>query len=414
MYARWYSSILKDKLQYPYVHILFGARQTGKSTLIESLIPGDAIKINLADPMQRNRHINNPQELEQICRSLPKTGNPQVVFIDEAQNVPSVFDSVQYLYDSDKVRWRFILCGSSARRLRISGANLLPGRSILHKLFPMTLAEQPDDRVSGENIHSPCPFLWPDTASMINVAPSWLIEERLAWGSLPGIIGAPAALRGDLLKTYTAVHLEEEMRREAYIKDWSAFVRFVHLAATESGKMINYAAIANQAGLSQPTVKAYYQLLEDMFIGFTVPAFTRSTRKNILSTGRFYLSDIGIRHAAAGLSPSLDTVLADPGPLFEQWVGLELWKRVHYAGSGALYYQKARTGAEVDFIIDQKTSLIPIEVKWTDRPTLSDARHVTTFMHEHGAMAPKGFVVCRCPYPLQLNEQVTAIPWFYL
>ena len=80
-------------------------------------------------------------------------------------------------------------------------------------------------------------------------------------------------------------------------------------------------------------------LLEDMFLGFTVPAFTKSIRKNILSSGRFYMCDLGIRHAAAGLTPSLDTVRADPGPLFEQWVGIELWKRLHYLGTGELYYQ---------------------------------------------------------------------------
>ena len=414
MFTRWYSSVFKSKLSYPYVHILFGARQTGKSTLINSIIPQRAIKINLADPMQRNRHINNPMELEQICRSVSKSETATVVFIDEVQNVPSMFDSVQYLYDSDKERWCFILCGSSARRLRNSGTNLLPGRSILHKLFPLLLTEQPYSHVSTGDLQTPLPFTLSTNISDCITAPSWDIEQRLAWGSFPGIIAAPEELRSDILKTYANVHLEEEIRREAYIKDWAAFVRFVRLAAAESGKMINYAAISNHAGISQPTVKAYYQLLEDMFLGFTVPAYTKSMRKNILSTGRFFMCDIGIRHAAAGLQPSLETVRADPGPLFEQWVGMELWKRLNYSGTGELYYQKARTGAEVDFIIDLKTSLIPIEVKWTDRPTSSHARHLNTFLDEHGSFAPKGYVICRCPYPLQLTEKVIAIPWFYL
>ena len=414
MFARWYSSVLKKKFHHPYIHILFGARQTGKSTLVNSILPETAVRINFADPVQRNRHFTNPGELEQICRSVPPAGSPTVVFIDEAQNVPSVFDAVQFLYDSDKERWRFILCGSSARRLRNTGTNLLPGRSLLHKLFPLTFTEQPYVPELTRPREPLLPLPWIEDMTDRVVAPPWNIEERLAWGGLPGIVSAPEELRGDLLKTYAHVHLEEEIRREAYIRDWSAFVRFVRLAAAESGKMINYAAISGHAGISQPTVKAYYQLLEDMFLGFTVPAFTKSIRKNILSTGRFFMCDIGLRHAAAGLAPSLDTVRADPGPLFEQWVGVELWKRLNYTGSGMLHYQKTRTGAEVDFIIDHASSLVPIEVKWTDRPAVGDARHLVKFLDEHGSYAPRGYIVCRCPYPLQLTERIAAIPWYYL
>jgi uncharacterized protein len=410
MFSRWYYSILKSKLNYPYVHILFGARQTGKSTLINSLLPSNTLRINLADPVERSRYAANPLEFQQRCRIIPVSDQASYVFVDEAQYVPTIFDSVQHLYDSNKERWRFILCGSSARRLRKSGANLLPGRAIVHRLFPLTLAEQP--ALGFTPSFSPLPFSWPNDIDRADVAPDWSLEERLAWGGLPGIVSAPPEVRADVLKSYAAIHLEEEIRREAYIKDWPAFVRFIHLAAAESGKMINYASIANQSGISQPTVKAYYQLLEDMFIGFTVPAFTRSIRKNILSTGRFFICDTGIRHAAAGLTPSIDTVLADPGPVFEQWVGTELWKRLNYLGRGKLFYQKARTGAEVDFILDLDSSLVPIEVKWTDRPTPRDARHVQSFLDEYDPQtAPKGYLVCRCPHPLQLSERISAIPW---
>jgi predicted AAA+ superfamily ATPase len=380
MLDRWFLDTLKEKLSRPYVHILFGARQTGKSTLINALLPENSLKINLADPMQRNRHVTRPQELTEMCRSMPhgKKGFP--VFIDEAQSVPSIFDTVQYLYDEDKERWRFILCGSSARRLRKTGTNLLPGRSILHRLYPLTMAEQPPSQKVSTKTNPIVPLVWRKKNSPAKPFDSWDLETRMAYGSLPGVVTAPKEVRSDILKTYAVVHLEEEIRREAYVKDWPAFVRFVHFAAAESGKMTNYASISNQTGISLPTVKAYYQLLEDMFVGFSVPAFTRSTRKNILSTSRFFMFDLGVRHAAAGLNPSLDTVRSDPGPIFEQWVGIELWKRLQYLGDGRLSYQKIRTGAEIDFIVEHGKILIPIEVKWTEKPTLNDARHVLTFL----------------------------------
>ncbi|MDR1282082.1 MAG: AAA family ATPase, partial [Opitutaceae bacterium] len=140
---RWLAASLGEKLQRPYVHILFGARQTGKSTLLGTLLPDDTLVINLAAPEERNRHLADAGLLARQCLALPRRETPQFVLIDEAQTVPSVFDAVQSLYDADKARWRFVLCGSSARKLRQSGANLLPGRSILHHLEALTLAEHP-------------------------------------------------------------------------------------------------------------------------------------------------------------------------------------------------------------------------------------------------------------------------------
>jgi predicted AAA+ superfamily ATPase len=411
MFARWYSGLLEKKLRQPYVHILFGARQVGKSTLLNSILPADVMRVNLADPGQRARHAARPAELAEMCRALPSDKRGSLVFIDEAQSVPTVFDTVQYLYDLDKERWRFILCGSSARRLRSSGANLLPGRSILHRLFPLTLAEQPAPSADSLSMHPLMPLTWPEGSPSANPFPAWSLEQRLTYGSLPGIVTAAEEIRGDLLKAYASVHLEEEVRREAHVKDWAAFVRFVQLAATESGAMINYASVSQQTGISQPTVKAYYQLLEDMFVGFTVPAFTRSKRKNILSTPRFYFFDLGVRHAAAGLNPSIDTVRADPGPIFEQWVGIELWKRLQYLGDGHLFYQKVRTGAEIDYIIERGTTLIPIEVKWTEHPSLADARHLLSFLDEHDNHAAQGYIICRCPQPLRLHDKILALPW---
>jgi len=241
--------------------------------------------------------------------------------------------------------------------------------------------------------------------------PATDLFERLTFGELPGVAIAPRAHRADLLRTYTLVYLEEELRREALVKNWPAFARFLQLAAAESGRMINYAGISREAGVSLPTVKTYYQLLEDMFIGFRVTALSGSPRKSLLSTERFCFFDVGVRNAAAELPLETAAVRANPGPLFEQWVGIELWKRLQYLGGGKLHYLRSKAGAEVDFIVARGNRLIPIEVKWTERPTRGDARHLLTFLDEHRNRARKGWLICRCSAPLALTDRVTALPW---
>jgi predicted AAA+ superfamily ATPase len=414
MFDRWSAQELQAKLSRPYVHLLFGARQTGKSTLLNGLIPEEALRFNLADPQERSRHLANPGEFAQACLSLPANKKGQFVFVDEAQSVPSIFDAVQSLYDTDKTRWRFVLCGSSARKLRLTGANLLPGRSLVHHLYPLTLAEHPAKDVKAAHATSPLPFPCSDGKAVKQPFPAWDLLTRLAYGALPGIVTADKQDRTGLLKGYAFVHLEEEIRREALVKDWGAFVRFLQIAAAEAGQILNFANISQEAGISQPTVKGYYQLLEDMFVGLRVPAYAKSPRKNLLSTPKFLFFDLGVRHAAAGLNPSPELVKANPGPVFEQWVGIELWNRLQYLGEGKLYHQRTRDGAEIDFIIEQGGKLTPIEVKWTENPTLNDARHLLTFLDEKPKEAKHGFVVCRCPRPLQLHDKITALPWFCL
>ena len=415
MIARWSESKWRKDFTRPFVQIVFGARQTGKSTLIRSLLPAGATIVDLSNPKERGLYLNEPDRLITLCRSLPARGPAAWVFVDEAQSVPSIFDSVQHLYDREKQRWHFILCGSSARKLRQTGANLLPGRSFLHRLFPLTCIERPapEPPIAFDG-PAPLPLPWPKGETPARLFPVADLMERLAFGELPGVVTVARPQRAQLLEAYTQLHLEEEMRREAMVKDWPAFVRFLRLAAVESGQMVNYHKISGDIGLSVPTVKSHYQLLEDMFLGFRLTAFSGSARKNLLSTDRFLFFDLGVRHAAAGLTAGVDTVRANPGPLFEQWVGIELWKRLQYLGTGSLHYLRTKDGAEVDFIIQHGGRLAPIEVKWTERPTLTDARHLLIFLREHPKQAQHAYIICRCDRPLRLHEKVTALPWFCL
>lgn len=405
---RLLSHELAPKLEHPYVHIVFGARQTGKTTLLKSLLKPD-LSYNFADPEERGRLLARPGLFRRECEALKVDGARATVFVDEAQLVPSVFDAIQVLYDNAPERFRFVLCGSSARKLRESGANLLPGRSLLHRLYPLTLAERPG---SGKfqphlDILSPSDFV-------STLQPEDNLLDRLAFGDLPGILQAPESIRESVLRSYATIYLEEEIRREGYVKDWGAFLNFLKLAAMESGQSLNYAKIARETGLSQPTVKSHYQLLEDMFVGFRVPAFTRSSRRNLLGHARFCFFDLGVRHAAAGLRPCEDTVLADPGSCLEQWVGLELHRRIGYANRGNLSYFRTRDGMEIDYILELANELIPIEVKWTENPSARDIRHLQNFLSEHSKNAARGYVVCRCPRPAKINHQITVIPWWML
>jgi predicted AAA+ superfamily ATPase len=412
MFARWYQQGLLARLRRPYVHILFGARQTGKSTLLRSVLPEDTVTYDLAEPGLRGRLTADPGRFTAECLAMPKRRRPTFVFVDEAQSLPELFDAVQHLYDQDRRRWRFVLCGSSSRKLRSSGTNLLPGRCMLHRLFPLTLAERPAEAGAASKGAGVCALRWQKVPS--RRFPAADLTSRLVFGELPGIAIAPERDRGPLLRSYSVAHLEEEIRRESMVKDWAAFLRFLHLAARESGQVNNHASISREAGISQPTVKGHYQLLEDMFVGFSIPAWTRSPRKGLLSTPRFLMFDVGVRHAAAGLQVTSATVEADPGPIFEQWVGIEIWKRLQYRGRGNLHYLRTKDGAEVDYVVEDGQSITPIEVKWTQRPSSTDCRHLRTFLEEHPEAAPRGLVVCRVPRPMQIDERITAIPWWAL
>lgn len=248
MFGRWVEPLWKRKLAAPYVHLVFGARQTGKSTLLRKLLPEAAVWLDFSRPAERSEHLRNPDLLVQRCRALPKSRRPATVVVDEAQNVPAIFDAVQHLYDSDKRRWRFVLCGGSARKLRVTGANLLPGRSVLHHLYPLLLVERPPTSTGKMRAESPLPM---PTHGAVDERwfPATDLFERLTFGELPVVAIATRTQRADLLLAYTLVYLEEELRREALVKNWPAFARFLQLAAAESGQMINYAGISREAGV---------------------------------------------------------------------------------------------------------------------------------------------------------------------
>jgi predicted AAA+ superfamily ATPase len=164
-------------------------------------------------------------------------------------------------------------------------------------------------------------------------------------------------------------------------------------------------------GVVPNTLRNFYQVLEDTYVGIRIPPFGRS-RKKILKAPRFLLFDLGVRHVLADLPLNDSLLKIDAGHIFEQWVLAELYYRCRYLGPPCkLSTWRTTTGAEVDGIIETADEAIPVEIKWTGSPSPSDARHVEKFIELHGGLAHRGYLICRCPRKQQLTRNVTAIPW---
>lgn len=186
----------------------------------------------------------------------------------------------------------------------------------------------------------------------------------------------------------------------------------MRLAAIESGRQVNLLHLSRESGVPATTLKSYYAVLEDTFVGYWVRPYKGSGRKRLLTTPRFLFFDTGVRNAAAGL-PLDRALLASEGPgLLEQWVGLELRYRAAYLGRGhEVSFWRTASGAEVDYVWQGPREDVPIEVKWTERPQPADARHIETFLDQYFRRARRGLVVCRCARPQRLTERVVAVPW---
>lgn len=362
--------------------LLLGPRQTGKTTLVNRLAP--QLTVSFVPPDIRQRYEKNPAllrgEVEALQSQCP--GKRPLVVLDEVQRVPAIMDVVQDLIDRRVAL--FLLTGSSVRKLRRHAqANLLPGRvNVLH-LDPFGLSE------------------WPGAS----------LADRLLDGSLPGIVGVPHPQDRDQdLAAYVTTYLEEEIRAEAAVRHLGSFARFVELAASESGGIVNLRKLASEIGVAHTTIGGYYQILEDCLIAERIePLSTSATRKKLTRSHRFLFFDLGVRRLAAreGRQPPQ----AQWGQLFEQFVGLELLRLIRtQRRSLKLRFWRDPDGPEVDWVLDSDGLYIPIEVKWTDAPDAGDTRHLKCFMAEYRTPG-RGFVVCRVPRRTRISDQVTALPW---
>lgn len=399
-FTRFIELDIKKSLDDKKIVLLLGARQTGKSTLLNHLLPDSALRINLQDPQKR---IDYSRRLNLLTQQLmARTDDLIYVFIDEIQKVPRLLDEVQYLYDQNKERFRFILTGSSARKLVQKSSNLLPGRTHIYHLYPVIQRER---GLKG---------IFPLTNPSGPCFPQLSLPDILLYGSLPGLGLESVRSRIKTLESYVDIYLEEEIRQEKMIRDIGLFANFLQLVAQQSGQMISFTNLSQEAGVSINTIKSYYQILVDSYIGYFVPGYSGNSRKRLLSTPRFFFFDPGIRNACARTVFHENLLNTEGGKLFEHWVGLELYHQLHLLGKGyELSYYRTVSGVEIDFIVRTPETIVPIECKWTQNPSIGDAKNIEMFLKENTSIK-KGYLVCRCSEPRQITENVTAIPWNFL
>lgn len=363
--------------------LLLGPRQTGKTTMLKHLIVDQTF--SLADVRIRLRYEKNPGALTNEIEALYETKkNKPLIIIDEIQKVPILMDVAQDLIDRNIAQ--FILTGSSARKLtKGRQVNLLPGRVIVVYGSLLSLHE-----IEQEN---------------------YTLMDQLLYGSLPEIVLTPDAdQREELLNSYIFTYLEEEIRAEAAVRNLGGFNRFLELAAAESGNPINLNKLSQEIGVSRHTIENYYEILSDCLVIERVEPISNSkTRKKLLKSQKFLLFDLGVRRIAAKEGRNLPTSYL--GLLFEQFVGLELIRMAKNKPPGiSIRYWRDPDGPEVDWVVEKQNIYVPIVVKWTDAPTLKDARHLETFLSEYD-QTKTGFIICQTPKKMKLTDNIYALPW---
>jgi predicted AAA+ superfamily ATPase len=329
---------------------LFGARGTGKSTLLENTLKGQkTFWVDFLDLDIEDRYMTRPMLLEEEVLAQGPDHIDWVV-IDEVQKVPTILDVVQRLITKQKMR--FALTGSSARKLKRGSANLLAGRALQKVLFPLTYVEL------GEKFD---------------------LDFCLNWGSLPEVFALEEDERADYLRTYANTYVKEEIQAEQIIRKILPFKKFLEIAALSSGKILNYSKIARDIGSDAVSVKSYFEILEDTLLGFFLPAYDTSIRKQQSKSPKFYFFDAGVTRALSRtLQLSIRPSTFEYGNAFEQFIINEINRlNLYYQKDWKCTYFRSKDNVEVDLVIERpgKSTLL-IEIKSKAMITPEDIRHL--------------------------------------
>lgn len=347
-----------------------GPRQTGKSTLIHQLFP-EAKRYDLLLSNQYQRFLRDPSLLRQEVITLPPG---QLIILDEVQKIPQLLDEIHWLMTN--TRHSFILCGSSARKLKRGGANLLGGRALRYELFPLVSAEIPD----------------------------FDLFRALNHGLLPRHYLADHVER--LLEAYIGDYLREEIAAEALTRNIAGFSRFLEVAALSNGEIVNYHNIASECGVSLPTAKAYFQILEDTLLGRFLPSYQKKMKRRVIQSPKFYYFDVGIvnfllRRGRIELGGEIF------GRAFEHFIFQELTAHREYTKlQYPLSFWRTSSGLEVDFILGAHE--VALEVKGTLEVKSHHIKGLCAFQEEYRPC--RSIVVSLDPHPRQFGN-VEVLPW---
>jgi predicted AAA+ superfamily ATPase len=355
---------------------LWGPRQTGKSTLLKSTFPG-ALYYDLLLASDFRRLLQDPSILRQESEAQGLTGATQTtpLIIDEVQKLPELLDEVQWLIVNRGLR--FILCGSSARKLKRGGGNLLGGRAVRLELHPL---------------------IWREISH-------FSLERALNHGLLPRHYQADDPR--PLLQAYVGDYLREEIYAEALVRNLPSFQRFLDVAALTNGEIVNYATIAREVGASAPTVKGYFEILADTLLGAFVPALQKRAKRRVVQAPKFYLFDVGVVKELTHQGQILPGSAAF-GKAFEQFVWQEL--RAHASYTGLHYpiaYWRTSSGFEVDFILAE--GMVAVEVKSSTNPTADHLKGMRAFKEEFRAR--RHIVVSHVARARRTEDGIEVLPW---
>jgi len=348
----------------------WGARQTGKSTLLNKLYP-ESLYFDLLLASEYERFLMNTSLLRQILTDSELSGP---VIIDEIQRIPSLLNEVHWLIVNRNIQ--FILCGSSPRKILRSGGNLLGGRAIRSELYPLVSSEIPD-------------------FDLLRALNNGLLPRHYL-----------ASNPGKLLSGYIGSYLRDEIISEARIRNITSFSRFLEAAAFSNGEIVNYTNIAADCGVSSPTIKEYFQILEDTMTGRFLQSYQKKPRRRVITAPKFYFFDVGI----AGYLLKRGTVNYGSeafGKAFEHFIYNEIYAYSHYSDKNfPLAYWRTASQIEVDFIMGDNQ--VAVEVKSASIVNPRHLKGLKSFAEEYKVR--QLIIVSADPYPRKIDN-IMALPW---